>query len=257
MGIFMQLKQLGKPIAIGNTAHIYRYKEGIVKLFHSYLPADVASYEGGKQQIVHAKGLAVPEIWEITTVESQPALVMSYAEGKPLGELILENESSLAHVEQYFEIFVEQQLLLHQIDGEPLELMEEKLTNQLHRATLLEDKVKETLLDQLQRMKYRKVICHGDLHPHNMLLADQQVTIIDWVDATAGDLRADVYRTYLLIAGHSVQMAELYLQLYCGKSKLTREEIFQWAAIVAGARLAEHHSPEEAVRLLDIVKQWI
>lgn len=253
----MQLKQLGNPIATGNTAHIYRYKEGIVKLFHSYLPADVARYEGEKQRMVHAKGVAVPEVWEITNVEGQPALIMSYAEGKPLGQLLLENQSDLAYVEQCLEIFVEQQLALHQIDGEPLEPMKGKLADQLHRAAALQDEVKEKLLEQMRHMTYRSVICHGDLHPHNMLLADQQVTIIDWVDATAGDLRADVYRTYLLIDGHSAPLAELYLQLYCSKGKLAREEIFQWAAIVAGARLAEHHSQEEAVRLLDIVKQWI
>lgn len=252
----MQLKQLGNPVATGNTAHIYRLNEGVVKLFHSYLPADVAKYEGDKQRIAHAKGIAVPEVWEITEIEGQAALIMSYAEGKPIGEHMLEHAASLAHVEQYFEIFVDQQIALHRLEGEPLEPMEQKLAAQLRRAARLEDKTKEVLLNKLGQMKYHKVVCHGDLHPHNILLAPDGVTIIDWVDAAAGDLRADVYRTYLLIAGYSTQLAELYLQLYCSKTGLAYEEIFQWAAIIAGARLGEHHSPEEAERLLAIVKQF-
>lgn len=253
----MLLKQLGNPVATGNTAYIYRFNEGVVKLFHSYLPADVAKYEGDKQRIAYAKGIAVPEVREITEIEGQAALIMSYAEGKPIGEHILEHAASLAHVEQYLQIFVDQQWALHQMDGEPLETMEEKLAAQLRRAAQLEDETREALLNKLQNMQYHKVICHGDLHPHNMLLAPNGVTIIDWVDATAGDLRADAYRTYLLIAGHSIQLAELYLQLYCSKSRLAREDIFQWAAIIAGARLGEHHSPEEADRLLAIVKQFV
>jgi aminoglycoside phosphotransferase (APT) family kinase protein len=255
-GIMMKLNALGKPIATGNTAHIYHCEQGIVKLFHDYLPANVASYEGNKQQLVYNKGVNVPEVLDITTIEGRPALLMRYVEGRPIGELIL---ASLPHhpqqAEFYIHRFVEAQLGLHQLDGEPLETMEQKLSQQLHRAELLHNDERAVLLEQLSRMQYRKVICHGDLHPYNMLFSNNEVTIIDWVDATAGDMRADVYRTYLLIAPHSSTLAEQYIALYCDKSGVKREEIFQWAAIIAAARLSEHNLAEEKARLLAIVKK--
>ena len=57
-------------------------------------------------------------------------------------------------------------------------------------------------------------------------MADNKVVVIDWVDSSAGDIRADVYRTYLLYSQLSIELADLYLRLYCEKSGLLRSEIF-------------------------------
>ena len=60
----------------------------------------------------------------------------------------------------------------------------------------------------------------------------KNVNIIDWVDASSGDIRADVFRTYLLYAQSHIELAEMYLQIYCNNTDLTRGEIFQWAPII-------------------------
>ncbi|BCB37562.1 hypothetical protein BCJMU51_2449 [Bacillus cereus] len=39
----------------------------------------------------------------------------------------------------------------------------------------------------------------------------KNVNIIDWVDASSGDIRADVFRTYLLYAQSHIELAEMYL----------------------------------------------
>jgi hypothetical protein len=87
-------------------------------------------------------------------------------------------------------------------------------------------------------------------------MSNDKVTIIDWVDASAGDIRADVCRTYLLYSDLSAEVAELYLRLYCEKSGLPKDEILQWIPILAGARLAENVSAERAERLSGIVNQY-
>ena len=74
-------------------------------------------------------------------------------------------------------------------------------------------------------MTYENRLCHGDFHLLNLIMSDDKVTIIDWVDASAGDIRADVCRTYLLYSELSTEVAELYLRLYCEKSGL-RKMIF-------------------------------
>lgn len=70
-------------------------------------------------------------------------------------------------------------------------------------------------------------------------MSNGDVKIIDWVDASSGDIRADVFRTYLLYSQNSVELAEMYLHIYCKKTGLLRDEIFQWAPIINAARLAE------------------
>ena len=58
-----------------------------------------------------------------------------------------------------------------------------------------------------------------------MIQADNKGTIIDWVDSRAGDIRADVCRTYLLYAQLSEELAELYINLYCEKNGLSKKEM--------------------------------
>jgi aminoglycoside phosphotransferase (APT) family kinase protein len=39
------------------------------------------------------------------------------------------------------------------------------------------------------------VICHGDFHPMNLLISDDESTVIDWTDAGVGDRHCDIART--------------------------------------------------------------
>lgn len=134
--------------------------------------------------------------------------------------------------------------------------MSNKLRQQLEAAPYLDKRQKGTLLKKLDSMTYENRLCHGDFHLFNLIMSDDKVTIIDWVDASAGDIRADVCRTYLLYSERATEVAELYLRLYCGKSGLSKDEILQWSPILAGARLAEKVSTENAERLMEIVNQY-
>lgn len=53
-----------------------------------------------------------------------------------------------------------------------------------------------------------------------------------------------------------MELADLYLRLYCAKSDLSKDEIFQWAPIIAGARLSENVSAENSDRLVEIVNHY-
>ncbi len=45
----------------------------------------------------------------------------------------------------------------------------------------------------------RTVLCHGDLHPSNVILTDDGPMIVDWFDACRGEPVAEVARTSLLL----------------------------------------------------------
>lgn len=249
----MKLIDMGEPIAIGNTAHIYRMDDKVIKVFHDYLPQQVAEYEGNKQILAYKKGLRVPEVLHITEIEGKPALIMQHVTGRPLGEVA---EQHMEQLEHYLNLFVDTQLAVHAVDGQLLESMEQKLAQQIHRAAGLEEGKKEKLLAALPSMfSGPSVVCHGDFHPHNVLLDGHNVTIIDWVDATAGDRHADVYRTYMLLAASSVEIAQFYLKIYSQKSGVTYEDVMKWEPILAAARLGEHITDEEQKRLLSMVNK--
>ncbi len=137
------------------------------------------------------------------------------------------------------------------------EPMRERLERQIKSVHRLDENKKENILQKLDSIVFDSRLCHGDFHPFNLILSNGNVKIIDWVDASSGDVRADVFRTYLLYAQASVELVEMYLHIYCKNTSLSRDEIFQWAPIIIVARLSEKVSPENAVYLNGLLDQYV
>lgn len=252
----MKKVNVGKPIAVGNTAHLYLSNKNIIKVFKNHFSPSEALYESKKQEYVYLCGLQVPKIFDVTIINGSPAIIMEYIKGETIGDLLMNN---IELAEHYISICVDEQQKLHAVlvESDLLEPMSEKLKRQIDIADVLNQKLKDALLRRLDTILYEPKLCHGDFHPFNLIMSNGKVTIIDWVDSSSGDIRADVYRTYLLFSKSSVELAEIYLNKYCKNTGLSREEIFQWAPIIAGARLAENVSSEDNKRLMEIVLQYI
>jgi Ser/Thr protein kinase RdoA (MazF antagonist) len=103
---------------------------------------------------------------------------------------------------------------------------------------------KDRLLEILAALPDGDTLCHGDFHPNNIICGDVGYYIIDWVDVSNGCPAADVCRAYLLFSLYWPEAAELYLNAYCSKSKLRREEVLKWLPVVAAARLSENFAAE-------------
>ncbi|MBO0993431.1 phosphotransferase family protein [Bacillus sp. SD088] len=244
---------LGTPIATGNTAKIYLCENKIVKVFKDFLPSTEALYEANKQKYAYSCGLSVPKIVDVTKINGKQAIVMEYVEGKTLGERLFENED---RAEYFMNLSVDVQQKIHATIADSLEPMSEKLIRQIKACDLLNIRHKSMLINKLAAIKYEKRLCHGDFHLYNLIHLNDDVVIIDWVDSSAGDIRADICRTYILYSQAYPKLAEMYLHLYCRRSGLSKNEIFQWAPIIAGARLSENVSSENAQRLLKIVYRY-
>ncbi|MFC4559772.1 phosphotransferase [Virgibacillus kekensis] len=242
---------LGAPIAKGNTAKIYLYDGKIIKIFNDNLPDTESAYEANKQKYAYSCGLSVPKVLDVTTIDGNQAIIMEHVKGKTLGDLLSEESRKAKY---YMSISVDIQLKIHKvIPDSNLEPMSEKLHRQIDSCHILDEKLKDFLLRRLDSMKFENRLCHGDFHLFNLIMTDYTVSIIDWVDSSAGDIRADVYRTYLLYSYYSVDLADMYMELYCKKSGLSKSDIFRWAPIIAGARLSENVLTEDSEGLMEII----
>ncbi|QFT87974.1 Phosphotransferase enzyme family protein [Bacillus sp. THAF10] len=240
--------KLGTPFAAGNTANIYLKNNTAIKIYHNHIPETASSYEASKQMAAYECGLSVPKILEVI----DNALVMEYVNGQTVGQLALADMNQASY---YLELSVNVQREIHHKNPNNLESMKDKLQRQIAMADSLDSVTKSKLIAKLSTMTYKPKLCHGDFHLHNLIKSKERIYIIDWVDATLGDIRADVYRSYLLYSQVSVDLAEMYISLYCQKSGLTKEAIFEWAPIIAAARLAENVQTESQERLLSIVQE--
>ncbi|KAB7637903.1 MULTISPECIES: aminoglycoside phosphotransferase family protein [Bacillus] len=248
---------LGNPIAKGNTAEIYLYDNKIVKLFKEYLPDTESMNEAKKQKYAYSCGLPVPNVFEVTKIQNRQAIIMEYVKGENIGDLLLNN---LNEAEHYIGLCVNEQKKIHaiRVNTDGMEFMRQRLERQIKSGHKLDEKQKENILNMLHSIKFEPRLCHGDFHPFNLILSkEEKVKVIDWVDASSGDIRADVFRTYLLYAQTSLELAEMYLHLYCKNTSLLRDEIFQWAPIVIAARLSEKVSPQNEVYLKRLLNQYL
>ncbi|KKZ92976.1 hypothetical protein B4147_2212 [Bacillus wiedmannii] len=247
---------LGNPIAKGNTAEIYLYDTKVVKLFKEYLPNTESMNEAKKQKYAYSCGLSVPNVFEVTKIKNRQAIIMEYVKGDSIGDLLLNN---LNEAEYYINICVNEQKKIHaiRVNTDEMEAMGERLERQIKSVHKLDEKQKESILNKLNSIKFEPRLCHGDFHPFNLILSEKNVSIIDWVDACSGDIRADVFRTYLLYAQSHIELAEMYLQIYCRNTDLTRDEIFQWAPIMIAARFSEKVSPQNEVYINRLLNQYL
>jgi tRNA A-37 threonylcarbamoyl transferase component Bud32 len=245
---------LGDPIARGNTAKIYLSDNKIVKVFNDYLPDTESMNEANKQKYAYSCGLPVPKVLDVTNINGEQAIIMEYVKGETLGDLLLKDKEQ---AEYYMNISVDRQLEIHSIIPDAIEPMYDKLYRQIESVNKLDIRQKSYLLEKLESFTYENRLCHGDFHLFNLIKTDNQVVVIDWVDSCAGDIRADICRTYLLYSQFSSELADMYLRLYCEKSGLLKSEVFQWAPIIAGARLSEKSvSSENSERLMEIINHY-
>ncbi|MFA2830765.1 aminoglycoside phosphotransferase family protein [Bacillus paranthracis] len=247
---------LGNPIAKGNTAEIYLYDNKIVKLFKEYLPDTESMNEAKKQKYAYSCGLPVPNVFEVAKIQNRQAIIMEYVKGENIGDLLLNN---LNEAERYIGLCVNEQKKIHaiRVNTDGMEFIRQRLERQIKSGHKLDEKQKENILNMLHSIKFEPRLCHGDFHPFNLILSKKNVNIIDWVDASSGDIRADVFRTYLLYAQSHIELAEMYLQIYCNNTDLTRDEIFQWAPIISVARFTEKVSPQNEVYLSKLLNQYL
>ncbi|WP_025028968.1 aminoglycoside phosphotransferase family protein [Caldalkalibacillus mannanilyticus] len=244
---------LGNPIARGNTAKIYLSDNKVVKVFNDYLPDTESLNEAKKQQYAYSCGLPVPEVLDVTKINGEQTIIMEYVKGETLGDLMFKDKEQ---AEYYLNISVDMHLKIHSIIPDTIESMYDKLYHQIEAGNKLDKRQKSYLLKKLESFTYENRLCHGDFHLFNLIKAENKVVVIDWVDSSAGDIRADVYRTYLLYSQFSSELADMYLRLYCEQSGLVRSDVFQWAPIIAGARLSERVSSESSERLMEILNRY-
>ncbi|MBT2214864.1 phosphotransferase [Virgibacillus dakarensis] len=206
---------LGAPIAIGNTAKIYLHENKIIKVFNNYLPDTESLYEAYKQEHAYSCGLFVPKILDVTKIDGKQAIIMEYIKGRTIGDILSEN---MEQAEYYMNISIDIQQKIHMIIANSLEPMSEKLSRQIKSAPNLDKRHKFALMQKLKAVTFEERLCHGDYHLFNLIMSEDKVTIIDWVDSSAGDIRADIYRTYLLYSRFSIALADVYLRKSRSKS---------------------------------------
>lgn len=252
----------------GATAEIFLWDEDkILKLYHEGAPPRDAEKEAACASVAYDAGLNTPAVIDTIKIDNRQGIIFERVHGVTMEEAIIGNPQKLV---SYAHLLAELQVDMHARTAFKLPLQCQRLQHEIQNYSGLAEEIKAALLKDLDQLQNDNAICHGDLHPGNILLAEEEPVIIDWVDATQGSPLADVARTTLLLQISELpssmdeprrqKIAELrhlfceaYLEHYRHIQSISRDAIACWVPSVAAARLAEGIGNSEKAELLEII----
>jgi aminoglycoside phosphotransferase (APT) family kinase protein len=253
-------------IGQGREAEILESGDGrVLRLLWSAEREPWLDREEAALRAASAAGAPVPAVYERTSVDGRPGLVMERLDGSDLLTrlgtrpwTVLSAGRTLGRL----------QVRLHEVRA-PTELpaLKDNVRELLERrADRVPHELASEARERLAGLPDGDRLCHGDYHPANVLLTPAGPRVIDWAGASRGDPIADVCRTHLIIelgevpahappvvrrldrVGRSLLLRS-YLRAY---GRQDPELIGRWKRVLAIARLAEDIDAER-VSLLSLL----
>ncbi len=234
--------KLDRVIAVRNNKTIYRDGDKCVKVFNSdYSKADVLN-EALNQARIEETSLNIPKISEVTVVDGKWAIVSEFIKGKTLQQLMDEDAENKS---KYLNMLVDIQLEIQSKTCPLLNKLKDKMNRKISQSEL-DATTRYDLHTRLEGMPKHNKVCHGDLNPSNIIVAEDGTPyIIDWSHATQGNASADAARTYLLFwLNGDIDGAKEYLEIFCKKSNTARQYVQKWMPIVAASQSVKGNEKE-------------
>lgn len=234
--------KLDRVIAVRNSKTIYRDGDKCIKVFsEDYSKADVLN-EALNQARIEETGLNIPKVLEVTVIDGKWAIVSEYIKGKTLAQLIEENPEKKI---EYLNKLVDIQLEIHSKTCPKLNKIKDKMNAKISQADL-DATTRYDLHTRLEAMPKHNKVCHGDLNPSNIIIAEDGTPyILDWAHATQGNASSDTARTYLLFwLNGDIEGANAYLDIFCKKSDTPKQYVQKWLPIVAASQSVKGNEKE-------------
>lgn len=272
-GILSRMSSLshrrGDLIARGNTSDVWSWsRTTVVKVLRPDIPRHWASLEAEITELVHKAGFPVPGVEEVVVVDGRPGIVFERVDGLSMWEQMLHAPKELRRLTR---ALVDLQCDLHSSSAPAgLPDLRSRLMVNVGRADRLTKEDREAASHLVNGLPAGTALCHGDMHPRNILMSSRGMVVIDWFDASAGNPVADIARSSLLMRpqqtgeldmhhlhGASTEVLRLlhseYISQLLSLRSIDEHDLVSWEAAVAAARLAE---PVPKGDLLLIWKAW-
>jgi aminoglycoside phosphotransferase (APT) family kinase protein len=242
---------LGRLLGTGKQAEVFEYGEMVAKLYLPGSPKRSAFREAAILAIIEPFSLPVPRVAEVRRIDGRWGLIMTRMEGPSFADgLATEAEPAAEYIKEMARL----QFTVHRHPGAFLPSLKARLAENIGNAPALDDRLRAVLLGRLAHMPDGAHLCHGDLHPLNIVGTLRNGSIVDRLNASSGEPAADVCRSYVLIKCFDPGWAMAHVDAYSALSGDSRDRIFDWLPLVAAARLAED-VPDEVQMLIEMAKE--
>lgn len=254
-------------IGQGRTADVFAWEDGqVIKLFHDWFSPEAIEHELNTARAVQEVVTVAPRVFDLVEVNGQRGIVYERLDGPTMESVLRARPWSAIHCGR---VMADLHAAMHQGTTTTLPSFHDKINYRVSHRDEFSGSEKAAILARLAHLPEGSTVCHGDLHPLNILMTARGAVAIDWMDASRGSPTADVART-LLILGNAVCWAKntrdriaiwgivrlfaaAYRQRYVALTGAARGTIRAWRLPLAAARVAEN-IPQEQNRLLAMVR---
>jgi aminoglycoside phosphotransferase (APT) family kinase protein len=249
----MKIK-LGEPIGSGTRSTVYECGSGrVAKVPFAGTPDAWIRYESTYTAAVRAAGAPAPEAVGVVEIDGRSVGVYEHIVGPSMWDQVVANPASASDVGR--DIAELHLSILELSPPATLPRRCDRLAGKLRRAAATID---ARLLEAFEVVPFTDAmsLCHGDLHPGNVIVSDRGPVVIDWFDACRGSAVADVARSSLLMGARGATTKTLkhlpgatpqalddlhsaYLGTMSERLNIDSAEFAQWQRVEAAARLCE------------------
>jgi aminoglycoside phosphotransferase (APT) family kinase protein len=193
----MEIDQL-KLLAQGGQAEIYEMDQNkVIRVLRKKEDEESLKYEMKIMQSLKDKGKTVPTIYEYLQIDGRPAIIMERLYGATMLEDI--KRKPLHIFRQAKKLASLHMEVADTAKGLRLQSIHDRAAHLIPKAELLELELKEFVLSLLTELPREDRICHGDFHPGNIIISNNNYYVIDWFGVTSGDVLSDIAHTYLIL----------------------------------------------------------
>src|SRR4051794_2028479 len=249
----MLARPLGDIVARGTRSSIHAYGRGaVIKVPHPSTPAGWIRFEARYAEAARAAGAPVPRLLGIEEMSGRTASVWERVEGTSMWQRVVDRPELSAELGR---LLADVQCALFElVPPVTLPSQRDRLVSKIRSSAATVDRSLARALDVLPEAAGRPRLCHGDLHPSNVILGHHEPVVVDWFDASRGDPVADVARTLLTLVGDGGQaprhlpgsdrqtlsaLSETYFSRLGEQLEIRQDLVTRWEAIQAVARMAE------------------
>lgn len=242
--------QRARLLGQGSSAQVYEAGPGeVIKLFRPGVSPSMVDREFAAAALAAAQGVRVAAPLERATHDGRELIRYRLVPGHTLLSAIARKPHlGLPTMHRLARLHAS---IHRRISGSSLRTQGQVLQRDIQQAPT-DDRTRSAAAACLAVLEPGSHLCHGDLHPGNVIDAPEGLTAIDWSKACIGHPAADVARTELLLrfgAVHDalervsfVQLgrslaAGCYVRSYLLHGGMTRADVLAWHLPVAVAWL--------------------
>lgn len=262
------IRPRGQPIIRSKSCDIYLLDEQhVLKLFHGSVPLEDIQQEATVTHVIHRTGLPVPRVDSGIVVHSdngRNGLILERVHGEPLLDLYIRSPLKLKRYARLFTALHEK--IIQHKSPEDLPTQKQVIRNKIQSAHYFSLSERLVMIDMLNNLPDGNLVCHGDLHPGNIMITDHGPMFLDWKDASRGNPICDIARTTLLLFGDMRKRSLLIMAFqglnrhfcmkeYRRKTIWDEQEFRQWLILNAAIRILERIPKKEKQSLYRLVKK--